>query len=269
MERLRVAIQKARESRGAAPAGVQNLSGGQRRVTPVWDLLQGFEPEPARTAASRIVTIDRSDPAHATFDMLRTRILSFLREKSLRTIGITSPQPGCGKSTVALNLAFSLARQEDVRTALIDLDMRRPAIARMIGAAGWSGIDAYFEGTEPLETCFRRYRDNLAIAINGGGRANPAEILQSKQTGDAIKTLYRDLRPDVVLVDLPPLRSCDDVWAFLPNLDCVLLIAAADQSTFEDIDSAERELSEKTTLLGVILNQCRMAEDTAAGSYHY
>ncbi len=267
MERLRVAIQKARAARAEAEASGVVIPGVRRASAPGWDLLQTFEPNPKALAKNRVVTLSREDSGHTAFDMLRTRVLAALREQNIRIIGITSPTSACGKSTVALNLAFSFARQADIRTVLIDLDLRRPAIANYMGVSGWAGVENYLEGEELLERCFFRFRDNLAVAVNSGKRSNPAELLQHKKTTEAMRGMMRDLRPDVVIVDLPPVLSCDDVWAFLPNLEGVILVAAADHSSVPELDNAERDLAEKANLLGVVLNQCRIIDETYSQTY--
>ena len=81
---------------------------------------------------SHIVTFIGGAEAMA-FDALRTKILQQMRANGWRRVAITSPGAACGKSTVALNLAFSLARQPDMRAILLDLDLRRPSLARMVG----------------------------------------------------------------------------------------------------------------------------------------
>ena len=67
--------------------------------------------------------------------------------------------------------------------------------------------------------------------------------------------------PDVILVDMPPMLATDDVVAFLPNVDAVLLVAAAGASQIAEVDDCERELSERTNVMGVILNKCRYISD--------
>jgi hypothetical protein len=65
------------------------------------------------------------------------------------------------------------------------------------------------------------------------------------------------LRPDIVIYDMPAMLTGDEVLAFLPNVDCVALVAAAEDSTIAEIDACERELSQRTNYLGMILNRCR------------
>lgn len=76
-----------------------------------------------------------------------------------------------------------------------------------------------------------------------------------------MRSLKPKLAPDVVIFDLPPMLANDDVAAFLPNVDCAILVVAAEQTTRAEVDLCERELSQKTNLLGVVLNKCRYAPE--------
>lgn len=73
--------------------------------------------------------------------------------------------------------------------------------------------------------------------------------------------MQQKMNPDVVLFDMPPMLSNDDVVAFLPNVDCVILIAASEQSTLAEVDICEQELSDRTNVLGVVLNKCRFTPE--------
>ena len=144
MERIQAAIQKAKERRGDAPApGPQpplgpgglraSRAAARPAVGPAWAGLARFEPDPQLMTRNRIVTFADTDPMHTTFDMMRTKLLRAMRSNGWTSIGITSPSSDCGKTTLAANLAFSLAHQPEVRTVLVDLDLRRPMLAKTLG----------------------------------------------------------------------------------------------------------------------------------------
>ena len=190
MERIQAAIQKAKEQRGeamppsglasglasGAPGGVsgplaaaRQSRNGHAGAAPGWAELAIFDPDPAVMAKNRIVTFADADPAHATFDMIRTKILRVLRQNGWTSLGFTSPTSGCGKTTACLNVAFSLAHQPDLRTVLVDLDLRRPAVASHIGLTRPQSMASVLQGTRPVAENFVRYGDNLAIGTNTTG----------------------------------------------------------------------------------------------------
>jgi Mrp family chromosome partitioning ATPase len=81
-------------------------------------------------------------------------------------------------------------------------------------------------------------------------------------TKEGTAAIKRAFLPDVLLYDLPPMLQSDDVMAFLPHLDCVLLVAGAEKSRLDEVDKCEKDIAEQTNVLGVVLNLCRyMGED--------
>jgi protein-tyrosine kinase len=265
MERIQAAIQKAKEQRGI-PAGAGRSGAGAREsvsaATATWEALEAFEPDPNLLAEHRIVTYADSDPSDAAFDMLRTRILRTMRENRWMALGITSPSSGCGKSVTSLNLAFSLARQADVRTVLVDLDLRRPTIAKALGLERPQSMASVLQGTRSVTANFVRVGNNLAIGTNAGPIRNSSEILLDPATARGVSSLKAAFRPNVLLFDLPPMLVSDDVMAFLPHLDCVLLVAGAEKTRLDEVDACEQDLSGQSNLLGVVLNMCRYGGET-------
>jgi protein-tyrosine kinase len=274
MERIQAAIQKAKEQRGdvvAPPPGSigGGIGGGLTRGTqrppqvgPAWTELATFDPEPRLLARNHVVTFEDIDPAHSHFDILRTKVLRTMQRGGWTSLGITSPTSGCGKTTLALNLAFSLAHQRDIRTVLVELDLRRPSIGRQIGLKTPQSVASVLQGTRGVAENFVRYGDNLAIGTNSQSVRDSAELLMNVRTAEGVAAIKRAFLPDIVVYDLPPMLQSDDVMAFLPQLDCVLLVAGAEKSRLDEVDKCEKDLADQTNVLGVVLNSCRyMSED--------
>jgi capsular exopolysaccharide synthesis family protein len=262
MERIQTALQKVKEQRGSLwlsePPSVVSRP---PMMEAAWSRLNVCELNAKHIARRRIVTATRQDRAHAAFDMLRTRVLQDLRHNRWTSLAVTSPTAGCGKTTVSLNLALSLANQKDCRTLLVDLDLRRPQIAKMLGLRNPPSIENFLKGQSDVSDVFMRFGDNIAIAANSRPVAYAAELLQSPEAIRVLKNLKQELTPDVIIFDLPPMLSNDDVTSFLPNVDCVVLVAGAGNTTAREIDVCENELSQKSNVLGVVLNKCRSVSD--------
>jgi protein-tyrosine kinase len=266
MERIQAAIAKAKEAREHAapvprrPAGAEARAprpAPQRPTGPVWAELESFAPDPGVMRDNRIVTFERRDPVHATFDMMRTKAVRMMRDKGWTSLGITSPTAGCGKTTVGLNLAFSLAHQPDMRSVVMDLDLRRPAMARHLGLTKPQSMASVLQGTREIAENFVRTGETLAIGTSARGIRSASEILQHAVTARVLADLRTAFQPDIIIYDLPPMLVNDDVLAFLPHVDCVLLVAAAERSRLDEIDKCEQDLAEQSNVLGVILNKCR------------
>ncbi|WP_424930042.1 CpsD/CapB family tyrosine-protein kinase [Amaricoccus tamworthensis] len=276
MERIQAAIQKAKGKRGDAPAragrrpvGVFEASSTTARATndqqeanPAWDALPEFEPDPKLMMKNRVITFADTDPSHTAFDMLRTRILRTMRQNDWVSLGITSPTASCGKTMTSLNLAFSLAHQPDLRTVLVDLDLRRPMVGKTLGIERPQSMASMLQGTRPIVENFVRHGSNLAIGTNAAPIRNSSELLLNAATTEGVARLRSAFQPDVIIYDLPPMMMSDDAMAFLPHMDCMLLVAGAEKTSLDEVDTCERELSENTNLLGVVLNQCRYTSDS-------
>lgn len=283
VERLKIAIEKARAQRDGAPETPQKPAftpGTGAASTPVaeesaplsavdglWQSLKTIEISAGHLEKQRVVTRDKSDLAHIPFDLLRTRLMKVLCDNNWKRIAITSPTKGCGKTVVATNLAFSLARQSDIRAALIDMDLRAPGVASTIGVKDVPTLEWYLNGKTSVEATFSRIGDNLALALNGDRVRKSTELIQSERARKQLESAITRLDPDVVIYDLPPMMACDDAIAFMGNVDCVLVVVGGGDTTAREIEECERMIAGSTNFLGVLLNK---GEDRATrNAYEY
>lgn len=251
-----------RDSREGTP---ELLTTAGEEILAGWDAIPTAQLDPRVLARHRVVAGARVDPAHVSFDLLRTRLLQGLKARGWRRVAVTSATKGCGKTFVAANLALSLARRPSCRTVLLDLDLRIPNLFRVLGLQGIGPIDACLRGGRPLEAQLRRVATNLAVAANDTPIFDSAELLQEPGTAAILQAAIDRLAPDVVLYDLPPTLACDDVLSFLPQVDGVLLVAAGGRTTAAEIKECERLFADQAPLLGVILNK---AEDPVIEPYY-
>ena len=216
--------------------------------------------------SQRIVCYDGKDQRSRPYDMLRTQVLQSMEANGWKVLGVTSPTPGCGKTLTAINLGFSVARQPDRSVVLMDLDLQRPRLSRYFGIAtqneGTLGVlrerAALRDVTMPI-----RAGNQGVVLIPTAGTEESAELMSSRQMGN----LLRDLRNDyqIVILDLPPILSSDDVIALLPQIDCVLLIAAVGLTKASEVEECVRHL-QSSQLIRVVLNK---ATDTDSTYYGY
>lgn len=192
-------------------------------------------------------------------DDLRTQLLQTLQAELWTRIAITAPTYGCGATFSAVQLALSLSRIPDCRTILMDLNQRRPGVAPALGLRAPGDIRAFLGGRVGAEDHLQRLSDTLAVGLTDARAANASEVLHSKRTAARLDAMTDALRPDVVLYDLPPMLEHDDLEAFLPQVEGVLIVADAGQTLASQIAECERRLAGKTNLLGVILNRTRPA----------
>lgn len=284
MERLQSAIAKARAARqslsgltvppatsgpipahAAAPAPSRSEPALEAvDLDAVWTALPPLTIPDERLIEERIVSVGRGSET-VEFDKLRTRVLQRMQAKDWSRLAITSPGPSCGKSTISLNLAFGLARQENARVMVIELDMHRPSFRRMLGLGQGRDFSRVLAGRARPEEHLIRVRDNLAIGVTSRV-ADSAEFLHSQQIAGVLDDLQARYKPSIMIFDLPPYKVSDDTISFVDKTDCVLIIAAAGQTSIEDLDDTEREISAQSQVLGVVLNKCRF---TGQDSQYY
>ena len=277
MEKLQAALAKAREKRGATLGQGGALDGpGSTRlrsrvvdsdVAALWAELRPMEVDNVRLTRRRLVAA--TGGSHATpFDVLRTKVLQLTGPQGWRRVAVTSPSPGSGKTTTAANLALSLARQVDLRVTLMDMDMRRPALARALGNREALSVASILEGRTRFADEARRVGDNLAIAMNQGAARHASDLFLRDRSAKVLDEIEATYRPSLMVFDMPPMMVNDDTSAFLRHVDCVLIVAEAGISTVSQIDLCEKELAEQTNVLGVVLNKCRSDAD-GYGYYDY
>lgn len=239
----------------------------------IWRALDTIPVDPKHLERNLIITAGRHDPAHGAFDVLRTRLVQTLFENDWKRVGITSPTRDCGKTFTAVNLAISLSRYETNRTVLMDMDMRNPSVANVIGAKDPASMGDFLQGRDAPESFFKRLGrntlnigSNLAVGLNNRIEPYASELLQDPLTDAAFARMMEQLDPDVVLYDLPPALAFDDVIAFKRHFDGILMVIGGGTTKSAEIQESMRRLGEDVPLLGVVLNQ---AEDENRMGYSY
>ncbi len=274
MERLQAAIIKAREKQKGSQGSATRAPGQAESdlvTPPLWSEIPQAELQDRILRRNRIVSM-RSDPEATPFDMLRTRTLRTMQEHGWRRLAITSPTPACGKSTISLNLAFSIARQTNTRAISMEIDMRNPSQNRLLGLNRKDGkkgsVGDVLSGRARFGDLAFLGGDDLAFLTNSAPVHNASDILLGDGIGQILADIEADYQPNTMIFDMPPVLVNDDTMAFMQHVDCVLIVAAAGRSTIEEIDRCERELASQTNVLGVVLNKCEFAEG-GYGGYGY
>lgn len=245
----------------------------QEMAPDTWDRLSSIPVNEAHLEQNRIISASRHNPAHVAFDVLRTRLVQGLAEKGWRRVVITSPTKDCGKTFISTNLAISLSRQERLRTVLMDLDLRNPSVAPLLGVDQPGDMGDFLRGNVPVAGHFKRMGQNMlkigsnvAFGLNSTREPYAAEMLGSSATSDAIAQMEAELEPDVVIYDMPPALYHDDVMAFREHYDGVLLVVGGGTTKANEIRELKRRFGDDKPLLGVILNK---AEGLSISHYSY
>jgi len=206
-------------------------------------------------AEQRILFTDTDPPIRSAYRFLRTRVIHRMRQNGWHSLAVTSCRPGDGKTLTAINLAISLAEGLSERIILVDFDLRHPSIHRYLGITPKRSVNDYMRGTgSAKEVLLRPLSDRLFIAPTVDPFSDSSEVLASSRTLSFVQEL-RELDPDALIIyDMPPFLSADDMLAFSPNVDAVLLVVSQGQTPRVELEDA-REFLGDTPVLGVVLNR--------------
>jgi succinoglycan biosynthesis transport protein ExoP len=177
---------------------------------------------------------------------------------------ITSALPGEGKSTVALNLALSLAEVSD-RVLLVDADMRRPTVAGRLGIEGAAGLSTVLVGQAAFDDVAQDW-GRLTVLTAGVVPPNPAELLSSPAMAELAAELAA--RFDVVIWDTAPLLPVTDAQLLARHADGVVLVAGTRTVRRAQLAAALDSLQRvETRLLGVVLNMLSVRSQVVDRGY--
>jgi capsular exopolysaccharide synthesis family protein len=206
---------------------------------------------------NKIVTGEEKSVSAAEYKMLRTRVSRRMKVNGWNTLAVTSPGQGEGKTLTSVNLAISMAMEIDQSVLLVDLDLRRPSVARYFNCNPPAGISDYFRLDVPIgDILFNPGIDRLVILPGSERVENSSEILSSPkmiQLIEEIKSRYSRRR---IIFDLPPVLITDDALAFSPYVDAMLLVIEDGKTKKSELSRAV-DLLESSNILGVVVNKAK------------
>jgi len=192
-------------------------------------------------------------PIAEGFRQLRTNLQFVDVDHPPKVILVTSAVAGEGKTTMALNLAVTLAEGGD-RVTLVEADLRRPRITRYLGLVGGAGLTNVLVGNADLEDMLQPVGDSaLTVIAAGPTPPNPSQLLASAQ----MQALITELRAtsDFVIIDAPPLLPVSDASGAAVLVDGVLLSVHYGVTRRDQLEQAAATLDRVgAKMLGIVLN---------------
>jgi len=201
------------------------------------------------------------------FRQLRANLQFANVDEHPRVIAITSSIPGEGKSMVAMNLASTLA-EAGFTVCLVDADLRRPTIAKVMGLPGQVGLTSVLIHQVDLTEALQSAGSNLFVLSSGPTPPNPSEVLASTYVREIIRSLLE--RVDYVVIDTAPLLPVADGSEVAALADGTLLIARHSVTTDAQVRRAATSLAQvDARLLGVVLNRVPNKRNSEYGYSYY
>ncbi|MBT3750860.1 MAG: polysaccharide biosynthesis tyrosine autokinase [Bacteroidetes bacterium] len=216
----------------------------------------------------RLITYeDPKSPISEGYRSLRTNIMYSSAKQKIKSMIVSSPQPGEGKSTTVANLAIAFAQLRK-RTLLIDADLRKPVQHNVFDQPRGPGLSEYLIGeVESFDSIIHGTKiENLFMVTAGGLPPNPSELLGSERMSELVDKLEQEW--DMVLFDSPPIVAVTDSSMISAEIDALIMVVKAGQTDRTAVSRALDTIANvKSPLIGAILNGAN--PETLAGKYSY
>lgn len=230
----------------AQSSNLKALSYVQTKVVPL---------RPDHLERNRIVAYNKNSNMGGAFDLLRTQVLKAMEENGWRTLAITSPTPEAGKTVLAINLAMSIAHHTTKTALLVDFDLRRPTVGACLGLSMETSLNEYLaDKAELQEVLVNPTLPRFVVLPTRKAIPLSTEVLSSPKVNHLINDLRERYSSRIVIFDLPPILSSDDVITVLPKFDCVLLVVANGMNSRKEIEESLHHLG-TANLIGTVLNK--------------
>ncbi len=258
-----VAAIERRDRRIKSPEEIETLYGAP---------IVGMVPESASLKSGRPTPRDEE-----AFLMLRAQLRYFDVDRTIKSVMITSADVGEGKTLVSFNLARAAAGTDDRRILLIEADMRRPRMSRLIGREPVAGLAELLSHSQDVESGLRELvlrpdqaadvdrPVGLDVLLAGSIPPNPIELLESERMLELLE--YAHTIYDTVIIDTPPIGVVSDAIPLLHQVDGLLAVARLGTSRRDHAHQlAKRLRGLNANLLGVVINSYHRE---SAGYYYY
>jgi capsular exopolysaccharide synthesis family protein len=226
------------------------------------------EMQHQKDGSNLYVTQYPRSPATEAFRSLRTNLGPTKEGRPVRTILVTSARPSEGKSTIAANLAAIFA-QVSRRVILVDADMRRPSIHRVVRIPNRAGLSTLLKDTLKPQDVWKKLVDAPELFVITGGTLppNPTELLSSEKMLMVLSDLYT--QADMIIIDSPP-SIVADAQVLSSLVDGVILVIRPGKSQIDEVRATLTQLKRSGAhILGVVFNRIPPNRSQYYGGYRF
>ncbi|MCG7982618.1 MAG: CpsD/CapB family tyrosine-protein kinase [Candidatus Thiodiazotropha lotti] len=268
MEKIKKALERAREKRSSEVIDSSDQYPVHMRINPMekvdltkisYTKTKKIEISEEVLRKKRVFSGNENNKISSQYKVLRTHVLQCLKANNWNSIAITSPNEGCGKTLTAINLAISMAREVNHSVLLVDMDLRRPSVQDYFVDERLPGISEYLQNDKDLnEILFNPGLERIVVLPGNKSIENSSEMLSSPKMVNLVTELKKRYPNRIVIFDLPPLLSCDDVIAFSPYIDALMLVVSEGETLKKDL-ARSYELLSARNIIGTVLNKSNEA----------
>jgi capsular exopolysaccharide synthesis family protein len=218
-----------------------------------WQIEPDEDAEPGQVDDHLVSVLEPTSLAAEQYRAVRLAIETFRHERGTRTVAITSPGRGDGRTITAINLAGALAQASDARVVLVEADLRHPSVARALGMPPGRGLSSYLLDAVMAAEAVVTRPPNVAFAVVTAGAASsmPYELLKSPRLAALLAALRE--RFDYVVLDTPPALPYPDVGILRDIVDGFVVVVRANRTPREMLRDCTNVIGRQRGL-GLIFN---------------
>ena len=239
----------------SAPVGPRISALEPKREAPARSTVDGTTEPVSRVDDHLVSLLAPASFAAEQYRTLRHTVEEAHRESGLSMVGVSSPSVGDGKTTTTLNLAGALSQASDARVLVVDLDLRRPSLGRLLGLpANQPGlVDAIIDSRVELADIATTVRPfNFSVVLAGQPAKAPYELLKAPRLGLLMAKARESY--DYVILDAPPLQPMPDCQLIGGFVDKFIVVLACDKTPRRLLGEALNVLA-PDKVLGLVFNR--------------
>ena len=258
MEKIKQALDKARQERqqGATQTVTQKAQPVSDIASIKYTHTQSVDGSHELMKENRLVSSMEHNEYTDALKILSTQVLQRMKENHWSSIAVTSPRKAEGKTTTAINLGISIAKEVEYTVLVVDANLRHPNMHEYFGINPEHGLSDYLTGDIELSDVLINPKglDHFVILPAGTSHQASSELLGSPKMCSLVEELASRYPKRIIIFDLPPVLDTADTLAFVPCIDTVLVVVEDDVTKEADLKSAVEMLS-VTNIIGTVLNK--------------
>lgn len=259
MEKIQQALERARQQREGVDKSVTTRQSHVEDVQSIkYTRTKSMEGHASTQRENRILSAMEHNEYADAFKILSTQVMQRMDEHQWSTLAITSVGNDEGKTTTAINLGISIAKEIEYTVLLVDVNLRSPELHEYFGIAPELGLSDYLKSDIDLADILIKPEgiDHLVLLPGGTPIINSTEMLGSPKMCSLAEELKDRYPKRIIIFDLPPVLSTADSLSFAPCVDCALIVVEDDTTKEADLKHAVDLLS-VTNIIGTVLNKVR------------
>lgn len=204
--------------------------------------------------------------AISAYKNLRTRVMLKMSDLGVNSLMVVGAAQNVGKTLTSINLAIAMARQEEKRVILVDMDLRSPSLHHLFGFESKGNIVDVAEGKKKLsDILVDPGIPGLKILPGNIRHEDSAEAIVAPKMRELI-TQLKNLNDTIVVFDTPPVLGCDDVPFVAPYMDACLFVVREGVTSRKELEQSLEMLDNRINILGVTINR---SSEGNFSSYYY